>query len=53
MPVKVLFAVLAVVFLVLASARLWKDGFRIRPASRTWLIVGSIFAVVSAWLWQR
>lgn len=45
-----LFPLLAVVFLVLAGARLLRNGRRLDPAARTWLILGVIFAAVSLWL---
>jgi hypothetical protein len=44
---------LAVVFLLAAAARYLRDGRRIGPASRTWLLIAAIFAIVSAWLWWR
>ena len=50
---KYLLAVLALSFLVLGVGRLARDGGRIAPASRTWLLVGAIFGLVSAWLWTR
>jgi lysylphosphatidylglycerol synthetase-like protein (DUF2156 family) len=53
MAAKYILAVLAAVFLVLGFGRLARDGGRIAPASRTWLLVGAIFALVSAWLWTR
>jgi uncharacterized membrane protein len=54
MPVaaKYVLAVLAVVFLVLAGLRITRDGGHIMPASRTWLLTGIIFAVVSGYLWM-
>lgn len=48
---KWVLAVLAVVFLALGALRLARDGGRLAPASKTWLIVGFVFALVSAWLW--
>ena len=51
MLAKYILAVLAIVFLAIAALRLVRDGGRIRPASRTWLIVASVFGLVSAWLW--
>lgn len=44
-------AVLSVVFLGLALVRIAQGGKSSHPAIRTWLIVGVIFGVVSAWLW--
>jgi hypothetical protein len=48
---KYILALLSLVFLGAALLRVSKDAFRVTPASRTWLIVGAIFAAVSAWLW--
>ena len=53
MHVGRIYAALAVVFLALALRRVAADGWRIGPASRTWLLVGSIFAAVSVWLGWR
>ncbi len=50
MAVKYLFPLLAVVFLVFAGLRILRDGARITPASRTWLIIGILFALVGAYL---
>ena len=52
MAAKYILGALAVVFLALAVARIMRDGGRIMPASRTWLLTGIIFAVVSAYLWM-
>ena len=52
MAAKYVVAVLALLFLVLGFVRLARDRGRIAPASRTWLLVGAIFALVSAWLWM-
>jgi hypothetical protein len=49
---RYILAVLAVLFLCLAGVRLTRDGGRIGPASRTWLLVGAIFGAVSLWLWR-
>jgi hypothetical protein len=51
MAAQYILAVLAAVFLLATLIRLARDSGRIGPASRTWLIVAIIFAVVSAWLW--
>ena len=50
MLTKYILAGVSAVFLVLAQVRIAKDGGRIGPASRAWLIVAIVFAVVSAWL---
>lgn len=52
MDAKIILAVLAALFLAAAVRRLRQDG-GIGPASRTWLLVGTSFALVSAWLWWR
>jgi len=41
---------LAVVFLALGGLRSAHDG-KVGPAARTWLMIGVIFGVVSAWVW--
>jgi hypothetical protein len=43
---------LAVVFLAAAANRLAKSGAS-SPQARTWLLVASIFGVISAWLLLR
>jgi uncharacterized membrane protein HdeD (DUF308 family) len=53
MQARTILAVLAVVFLVAAVLRLVRDAGQIRPASKTWLLISAIFAVVSAWLWLQ
>jgi len=50
MLAKYILVAVGAVFLVLALARIAKDGGRIGPASRTWLIVAIVFAAVSVWL---
>ena len=52
MPAKYILAVLGVVFLTLAFIRIVRDHAQITPASRTWLTIGIIFALVSAYLWM-
>jgi len=53
MAAKYVLAVFSIVFLIAAFVRLARDKGRIAPASKTWLLVGIIFAAVSAWLfWQ-
>lgn len=51
MAARYILAVLAAVFLAAALWRLSRDGFKLAPASRTWLMVALIFSAVSAWLW--
>jgi hypothetical protein len=50
---KYILAVLACVFLVAAGLRLVRDGGKKQPQSRTWLTIGVIFAIVSAWLFSQ
>jgi hypothetical protein len=41
---------LAGVFLVLGGLKSLREG-NVGPAARTWLMIGVIFGVVSAWIW--
>ncbi len=50
MAVRYILGSLAIVFLVLGGVRSLKEG-RVGPAARTWLTIGVIFGLVSAWLW--
>ena len=50
MPTRYIFAVLGAAFLIAAAVRLAKDGWRVVPASKTWLIIGVIFSAVSFWI---
>jgi hypothetical protein len=51
MLAKYILAVLAAVFLIAATLRrVSGDG---GPQSRTWLLIGGIFALVSLWLFTR
>jgi len=52
MLAKYILATAAAIFLVLAAGRIMKDGGRVQPASKTWLTIGVIFALVSAWLFS-
>jgi hypothetical protein len=53
MAAKYILAVFSVVFFIAAIVRLARDKGRLAPASKTWLLVGFIFAAVSIWLfWQ-
>jgi hypothetical protein len=47
MAARYILGCLAVVFLVLGTLRSFRDG-RVGPAARTWLLIGTIFALVSA-----
>ena len=51
MTAQAILAVLALVFLAAALWRLARDGFKLAPSSRTWLMVALIFSAVSGWLW--
>lgn len=53
MHAKGILAVMAVAFLAAAAWRVRRDNGRIAPASKTWLMVAAVFALVSAWLWMR
>jgi hypothetical protein len=50
---KYILAALAAVFLVMAIARMARGGRVAHPQTRTWLIIGVIFAAVSAWLFYQ
>lgn len=43
--------ILAVVFLLLAVSRIVREGGRLGPAARTWLLIALIFAAVTIWRW--
>jgi hypothetical protein len=51
MAAKYILAVLAAAFLAAALWRMSREGFKLSPASRTWLLVALIFGGVSGWLW--
>jgi hypothetical protein len=51
MRVPTILMIVALVFAGCTLWRLWSDGFKLRPASRTWLLVALIFGAVSGWLW--
>ncbi|MEJ8857877.1 hypothetical protein WKW79_25130 [Variovorax robiniae] len=51
MAAKFLLPALAAVFLIAALWRISREGFKLGPASRTWLLIALIFGAVSAWLW--
>jgi hypothetical protein len=52
MAARYILAVLSLVFLSAALLRSGRVGFS-HPQVRTWILVGLIFAVVSAWLFSR
>ncbi len=51
MAAKYILAVLSIIFLFTGITRVIREGGRIGPASKAWLLVGGIFAAVSLWLW--
>lgn len=53
MAAKYVLAALSVLFLILAFIRMARGGGAAHPQSRTWLLIGIIFGVVSAWLFSR
>jgi hypothetical protein len=50
---KYILAALSVVFLVLATGRLARGAGLAHGQARTWLLIGGIFAAVSAWLFYQ
>ena len=53
MATKYILAALSAVFLILAVSRMARGGAAAHPQVRTWLIIGIIFGVVSAWLFYQ
>jgi hypothetical protein len=53
MAAKYILAALSVLFIVLGLRRMSRGGGASHPQSRTWLLIGIIFGVVSAWLFTR
>jgi hypothetical protein len=53
MAARYILMALAIVFVAAAVVRLQHDRGRFTPASKTWALVGIIFALVSIWLWLR
>jgi hypothetical protein len=53
MLAKYILPAVALVLLLAALVRLVRDGFKLGPASRTWLLIAVIFGVVSGWLWYQ
>lgn len=51
MPARYVLGCLAVVFWILGGLRVAREGGRLDPASRTWLLIAVIFSGVSLWLW--
>ena len=53
MLAKYILGVLALAFLAAAAAKLVRNGGALTPQSRTWMLVGAIFGIVSLWLFTR
>ena len=53
MTAKYILAALSVVFFVIGATGALRERGRARPQHRTWLLVGAIFAAVSAWLFFK
>lgn len=53
MLAKYILAALSAVFLALALARISFNGDRTPPQTRTWLLIGVIFGIVSAYLFSQ
>jgi NO-binding membrane sensor protein with MHYT domain len=53
MAAKYILAVLAVAFIIAGTRRLARDGGTRHPQSKTWLLIGAIFAGVSLWLFAQ
>jgi hypothetical protein len=53
MAAKYILALLSVAFLLAGALRLARDAGKLHPQSRTWLLIGIIFGVVSTWLFAR
>ena len=51
MAAKYILGLLCAAFLMATLWRLSRDGFKLGPASRTWLMIAVLFGAVSAWLW--
>ena len=53
MAAKYILAVFAAAFFAAALMRLFRGGGIGHPQTKTWLLIGVIFGVVSAWLFYR
>lgn len=53
MRAALVLALLALAFVLAGLLRLARGQGRLDPASKTWLLVGAIFALVGAWLRSR
>jgi hypothetical protein len=52
MIAKYILAALSIVFLLLAGVNWIRDGRRIAPQTKAWLLVGTIFGVVAVLIWN-
>ena len=53
MAAKYIFVILAVVFLVASMFGATRNSGKSNISGRTWLLVGTIFAAVSVWLFLK
>lgn len=53
MAAQYILAALAIVFLVMGIGRSARAGGTRHPEGKTWLLIGVIFAAVSAWLFSQ
>jgi DMSO reductase anchor subunit len=53
MAAKYILALLSAAFFLAGALRLARDAGKLHPQSRTWLLIGIIFGVVSTWLFAR
>ena len=53
MAAEYILAVVGLVFAIAAVLRLVRGGSITHSQTRIWLLIATIFAIVSAWLWSR
>jgi hypothetical protein len=53
MLTKYILGALSLIFLTMAFMRLARGGAKAHPQTRTWLLIGAIFGVVSAYLFYQ
>lgn len=53
MLAKYILGALSIIFLSLAFIRIASGGMKAHPQSRTWLLIGTIFGAVSAYLFLQ
>jgi hypothetical protein len=51
MAARYILGALAVLFLVLGLGRRSRDGGRVGPAARSWLLIALFFGAAAAWSW--